>query len=215
MYLKFICPDGFELSAGICSQIQSYLPNFIQSIEIIRSDIFRGVFDRLSIVPMIEGVVEVDWKRDVVLMVIHGALYFADIELSEAVGCTLEGLPVGAGGTAKPFAKMPRLGAIFLPNNMSKAPRADAGYWAKLGMEEILHYFRVPEQHDEGCFFHAKAFGEATVADCYKDYCLKCRRFMGELKDPLDFGKLFVKMQEMYGLKPIPKWKPARTFWRR
>lgn len=215
MYLKFICPDGFEFAGRICSQIQAYLPNFIQDTEIIRTDTFRGVFDRLSIVPMIDGVAEVDWKSDVVLVVIHGALYFADIELSEAVGCTLEGLPVGAGGSVKPFAKMPRLGATYLPNNMSKAPRADAGYWARLGVEELLHYFRVPEQHDEGCFFHAQEFGKATVADCWKDYCPKCRRFMGEIKDPLDFGKLFLRMQEIYGLKPVPKWKRALTFWRR
>ena len=78
----------------------------------------------------------------------------------------------------------------------------DVQYWAKVGVEEILHYFGIPEQHDENCFFHAKEFGKATVEDCWKDYCPKCREFMQQLKYPLDFEKLFMKVEEIYEIKP-------------
>jgi hypothetical protein len=39
------------------------------------------------------------------------------------------------------------------------------------------------------------------VEDCRQDYCPKCREFMAHLKDPLDFGKLFERMEEIYGLE--------------
>jgi len=149
---------------------------------------------------MVEKVAEPDWQGDIVLVVIRDSLYFADIELSEAVGCTMDYLTLKTDGTTKPFSKMPKLGAQFLPRNMSEEPRRDVEYWAKLGVEEILHYFCIPEQHDENCFFHAKEFGKATVEDCRRDYCPKCREFMVHLKDPLDFGELFERMEEIYGV---------------
>jgi len=178
MYLKFVCSEEFEVAGEICSRVQAYLPNLIQDTEIIRSDAFQGIFDTRRILPMIERIVKPDWESDIVLVVIYGSLYFADIELFEAVGCTLEYLPIKADGTAKPFSKMPKLGAQLLPNNMSEEPRGDVGYWAKLGVEELLHYFRIPEKHDEGCFFHSKEFGKSTVEDCWRDYCPKCLEFM-------------------------------------
>ena len=199
MNLKFICSEDFGIAGEICLKVQGYLPNLISKIEIIGSDAFKGIFETWEIVPMVERIAEPDWQGDIILVVIWGSLYFADIELSEAVGCTLDYLTLKGDGTTKPFSKMPKLGAQFLPRNMSEEPRRDVEYWAKLGVEEILHYFGIPEQHDENCFFHAKEFGKATVEDCRRDYCPKCREFMAHLKKPLDFGKLFEKMEGIYG----------------
>ena len=126
-------------------------------------------------------------------------MYFEDIELPEVVGCTMDYLTLQKDGTAKPFSKMPKLGAQFLPQNMSEEPRCDVEYWAKLGVQMILQYFCIPKQHDENCFFHAKEYGKATVEDSRLDYCPKCREFMAHLKAPLDFGKLFEKMEKIYG----------------
>ena len=201
MYLKFICSEEFDSAEEIGTTIQEYLPNLIHDREIIRTEAFRGIFDTRSILPMIEGMAEPDWDKDIVVVVIYGSLYFADIELFEAVGRTLDYLPLKRDGRAQPFSEMPKLGAQLLPNNMSEEPRGDVGYWAKLGVEEILHYFIIPEQHDENCFFHPKECGKATVEDCWKDYCPKCREFMRQIKDPVDFGVLFAKMQEIYEIQ--------------
>ncbi|MDZ7696534.1 MAG: hypothetical protein U5R49_06290 [Deltaproteobacteria bacterium] len=207
MNLRFVCSREFKGADEICNRVQMYLPGLITQAEIIRSEAFKGFFDTLEIVPTIERLLRPDWKRDIIFVVIQGALYFADIELTEAVGCTVEGLPIKADGTAKAFTEMPKLGALLLPNNMSVAPRGDVGYLARVGLKELLHYFRIPEKHDDGCFFHCKTFGEATVEDCWKDYCSKCREFMGLLKEPLDFRRLFVRMEEIYGLRRVPWWQ--------
>jgi len=82
---------------------------------------------------------------------------------------------------------------------MAKEPRGDAAYWAKLAVEEILHYFGIPEEHDESCFFHAKGFGKGTVEDCRRDYCPKCREFLLQLNDPLDFDKLLARVENLQG----------------
>ncbi|MDP2731464.1 MAG: hypothetical protein Q8O55_13445 [Dehalococcoidales bacterium] len=72
-----------------------------------------------------ERVAEPDWQGDIIMVVISGSLYFTDIELSEAVGCTMDYLTLQKDGTTKPFSKMPKLGAQFLPRNMSEEPRRD------------------------------------------------------------------------------------------
>jgi len=202
MNLKFVCSEEFEIAGEICNRMQGYLPNLISKIEIIRSDAFEGIFDIQSILPMIERLVAPDWESDIVIVVIYGSLYLADIELFEAVGQTLDYMPLTEDDTAKQLSKMPKIGAQLLPNNMSEEPRGDVQYWAKVGVEEILHYFGIPEQHDENCFFHPKEFGKAAVEDCWKDYCPKCREFMQQLKYPLDFEKLFMKVEEIYEIKP-------------
>lgn len=201
MDLKFICSEGFEIAGEICNRIQWYLPNLIGNIEIIRSDTFKGIFDFQEILPMIERVVKSDWEREIVLVVIYGSLYFADLEMSEPVAMTLDYLPSKEARGKSSFSERPKIGGLLLPNNMSEEPRGNVEYWAKSAVEEILHYFRIPEQHNENCFFHAKEFGKATLEDCWKDYCPKCREFMRQLEYPLDFEKLFVKMEEIYEIK--------------
>ena len=135
------------------------------------------------------------------MVVIEGSLYFADLELFEPVAMTLDYLPLRKAWGKSFLSKQPKLGSLLLPNNMSEELRDSVEYWAKLGVEEILHYFGVPEQHNENCFFHAKEFGKATLEDCWKDYCPKRQEFMQQLKYPIDFEKLFVKMKEIYGIK--------------
>ncbi|MHB8093278.1 MAG: hypothetical protein ACYDH8_17025 [Syntrophales bacterium] len=182
-------------------KVQGYLPNLIGKTEIIGSDVFKRIFSfqTTEIVPLVEWVAKPDWQGDIVMVVIQGSLYFEDIELPEVVGCTMDYLTLQKDGTAKPFSKMPKLGAQFLPQNMSEPCRQDVEYWAKLGVQMILEYFCIPKQHDEKCFFHAKEYGKATVEDSRLDYCPKCREFMAHLKAPLDFGKLFKKMEKIYG----------------
>ena len=97
MNLKFICSEDFEIAGEICLKVQGYLPNLISKIEIIGSDVFKGIFETWEIVPMVERVAEPDWQGDIILVVIWGSLYFADIELSEAVGCTLDYLTLQKG----------------------------------------------------------------------------------------------------------------------
>ncbi len=201
MNLKFICPEGFEIAAQICTKIQLYLPNLLHNTDIIRTEEFRGIFDTQSILPMINRIVTPEWDKDIILVVITGSLYFEDLELFDAVGLTLDYLPSKNRSGAMGSTEIPKIGGQFLPNNMSNEQRADAGYWAKLGVEEILHYFNIPEKHDVNCFFHAKAFGEATIEDSWKDYCPKCREFMLQIKDPVDFVELFDKMEEIFGIK--------------
>ena len=110
MNLKFICSEEFEVAGEICNKIQGYLPNLIHDIEIMRSDAFKGVFDTREILSMIERTTKPHWESDIVLVVIYGSLYFTDIELFEAVGCTLDYLPIKEDGTAKPFSRMPKIG---------------------------------------------------------------------------------------------------------
>ena len=201
MNLKFVCSEKFELAGKICNKMKGYLPNLIGKIEIVRNDAFRGIFDFQDILPRVESAVRPDWEREIVVVVIEGSLYFADLELFEPVAMTLDYLPSRKARGKSFLSKRPKVGALLLPNNMSDEPRGSVEYWAKLGVEEILHYFGIPEQHDENCFFHAKEFGKATLEDCWKNYCPKCREFMQQLKYPLDFEKLFVKMDEIYEIK--------------
>jgi len=201
MNLKFVCLERFEIAPAICSNIQLYVPNLIYNIEIIRSQEFRGHFDLLDILPKIERIIKPEWDKDIVVVVINGSLYLADLEMFDAVGLTLDFLssPSSSPHNAKVVAsKKLKLGAQLLPNNMSGEPRRDVGYWAKLAVEEILHYFSIPEQHDVNCFYHSMAFGEATVEDCWKNYCPKCLEFMRHLRDPIDFAESLEKMEEIY-----------------
>jgi len=39
---------------------------------------------------LVKRVAEPDWQGDIIMGIISGSLYFADIELSEAVDCTLD-----------------------------------------------------------------------------------------------------------------------------
>ena len=208
MNLKFICSKKFELAGEICNRMQGYLPNLIGKIEIVRNDAFMGIFDCQDIIPMVESAVRPDWEREIVMVVIEGSLYFADLEMFAPVAMTLDYLPSKEARGKGFLSKRPKVGGLLLPNNMSEEPRDNVEYWAKAGVEEILHYFGIPEQHDENCFFHAKEFGKATLEDCWKDYCPKCREFMRQLKYPLDFEKLFVKMEEIYEIKAEKRgWK--------
>ena len=201
MNLKFICSEGFEAAGDICDRMQGYLPNLIGKIEIVRSDAFKGIFNFQDILPMVESAVRPDWEREIVMVVIYGSLYFADLEMFEPVAMTLDYLPSKESRGKDFLSERPKIGGLLLPNNMSEETRDNAEYWAKTGVEEILHYFGIPEQHNENCFFHAKEFGKATLEDCWKNYCPKCREFMRQLKYPLDFEKLFVKMEEIYEIK--------------
>ena len=209
MNLKFICQEDFEIADEVCARIQGYLPNLIHDIEVIRANAFSGIFYTWEILPKIERTIEPDWENDIVLVVIQGELHFADLELYDEVASTLDYFILKQDGTTRLFSNRPKIGGHFLPNNMSKELRKDIEYWTKLGAEEILHYFGVPEQHDENCFFHSKEYGKATLEDSKKDYCPKCRKFMLQLAAPLDFAKLSARVEEIYKLKPKPKrmWK--------
>ena len=204
MKLKFICSKDFEAAEEISKRVQEYLPNLVDSIEINNSNTFKGIFETWEVLPMIEEIIKPNWERDIVIVVIYGSLYLADLELFEATGCTLDYFRLNKDGTTKLYSKTPKLGAQLLPNNMSEEPRGDTEYWAKLGVEEILHYFSIPEAHDESCFFHAKAFGKGTVEDCRREYCSKCREFLRQLKDPLDFDKLSERVERIYGMNIDP-----------
>ena len=204
MKLKFICSEKIEAAEKICNRVREYLPNLVGNIEIISSNAFKGIFETWEVLPLIDEVIKPDWERDIVIVVINGSLYLADLELFEAVGCTLDYFRLNKDGTTKLYSKMPKLGAQLLPNNMSEELRGDAEYWAKVGVEEILHYFSIPEAHDESCFFHAKAFGKGTVEDCRREYCSKCREFLRQLKDPLDFDKLSERVERIYGMNIDP-----------
>jgi len=124
------------------------------------------------------------------------------------------------GSIATPPSDRPRLGGLFLPQNTFKELRGDKDYWVKTGVEEILHCFGVPEQHDEDCFFHSKAWGQAwteqserhTVEDGRKDFCPQCRQLMLQLEDPLDFDDISARVEDIYRLKPKPGAGPLRRF---
>ena len=114
------------------------------------------------------------------------------------------------------------MGGLFLPQNTFKELRGDKDYWVKTGVEEILHCFGAPEQHDEDCFFHSKAWGQPcaqkglqgqdTVEDGRKDFCPKCRQLMLQLEDPLDFDHISARVEDIYRLKPKPGAGPLRRF---
>lgn len=94
MNLKFICSEGFEIAGEICNGMQGYLPNLIGNIEIVSSDTFKGIFYMQEILYMIERAVKPDWEREIVLVVIYGSLYFADLEMFEPVAMTLDYRPL-------------------------------------------------------------------------------------------------------------------------
>lgn len=57
----------------------------------------------------------------------------------------------------------------------------EENYLSKVGVEEILHYFKTPESHgDLPCFFHKKE-------NKYEGYCLECKDLMRNLEEPLDW----------------------------
>ena len=165
---------------------------------------------KLQVAGIAERIVKPDWERDVVFVVIQGSLYFADLELFELAGSTLNLLQLGS--TATPPSERPRIGGLFLPQNTFKELRDDKDYWVKTGVEEILHCFGVPEQHDEDCFFHPKAWGQVTAEDGRMDFCPKCRQLMLQLEDPLDFDHISARVEEIYRLKPKPGARPLRRF---
>lgn len=104
------------------------------------------------------------------LVVVEDPMYFADLELYEAAS-TLDYLVWRDGRRTTPYPARPKIGARYLPHNMSPELRADAEFWAKVGAEEILHYFGVPEHHDPGCFFHPEGLGRVILEDARKEYC--------------------------------------------
>ncbi len=199
MNIKFICHEEFKFAEEICIKIKGYLPNLIHKAEITRTDDFIGIFQTWDILPKIERIAKPNWDNDIVMVVIQGSLYFADLEHNEAAS-TLDYL-VLKGKTIRPFSERPMIGVQFLPANMSEELREDIEYWAKTGVEEILHYFGIPEKHDENCFFHSKEYGKTTMDDGRKDYCQRCRYFMLQLKAPLYFDKLLARVEDIYELR--------------
>ena len=218
MNLKFACSDRFESAEEIARGIQGYLPNLIQNVEIVRTEAFVGIFQVWDARSKIERIIKPDWKRDVVFVVIQGSLYVAELELFDLAGSTLKLLQMG--DIAPPPSEGPRIGGLFLPQNTFKELRGDKDYWVKTGVEEILHCFGVPEQHDEDCFFHPKAGGQAwteqserhPVEDGRRDFCPKCRQLMLQLEDPLDFEEVSARVADIYGLKPRPGGGLLRRF---
>ena len=211
MNLKFICHEGFEIANEVCDRIQGYLPNLVHDVGVIRTEAFNGVFSTWEILPKIERVAKPDWEHDIVLVVIQGSVYFTDIELYDEVASTLDYL-IQRGDRIEPFSERPKIGGQYLPGNMSKELKGAVEYWAKLGVEEILHYFGIPEQHDENCFFHPKEYGKATVEDGKKDYCPKCRKFMLHLESPRNFDDLSAQARETYEFNPKPTRRGERIF---
>jgi len=200
MNLKFVCSEKLAPAEEIAKGIRYYLPNLIQDIEMVRTEAFVGTFQVWDVHSRIERIVKPNWEGDIVLVLIYGSLYFADLELFGVAASTLGLLRLGS--TTRPTSESAEIGGIFLPRNMFKELKRDVGYWIKLGIDEVLHYFGVPEQHDENCFFHAKAYGQDTVEDGRKDFCPKCRELMLQLEDPLDFDEIFAKVEDIYELKP-------------
>jgi len=198
MNLKFACSDQFEWAEEIARGIQGYLPNLIQNVDIVRTEAFVGISEVRDARSKVERIIKPDWERDVVFVVIQGSLYFADLELFELAGSTLNVLHMGS--IAVPPSDRPWLGGLFLPQNMFKELRGDKDYWVKTGVEEILHCFGVPELHDEDCFFHPKAWGQVTAEDGRKDFCPKCRQLMLQLEDPLDFDQISARVEDIYRL---------------
>lgn len=210
MNLKFACSGQFESAEEIAKGIQGYLPNLIQNVDIVRTEAFVGIFQVWDARSKVVRIIKPDWERDVVFVVIQGSLYFADLGLSDLAGSTLNLLQLG--GTATPPSERPRIGGLFLPQNTFKELRGDEDYWVKTGVEEILHCFGVPKQHDEDCFFHPKAWGQDTVEDGRKDFCSKCRQLMLRLEDPLDFDEISARVEDIYRLEPKPGAGPLRRF---
>ena len=159
MNLKFICSEDFGMAGEICLKVQGYLPNLIGKTEIIRSEVFKRIFSfqTSEIVPLVERVAKPDWQGDIVMVVIQGSLYFEDIELPEVVGGTMDYLTLQKDGTTKPFSKMPKLGAQFLPQNMSEPCRQDVEYWAKVGVQMILETFASLSSIMRTAFFTPKS----------------------------------------------------------
>lgn len=197
MKLRFICSESFGLATNVCRRIQQFLPRLVTSIEIVRTDVFTGTFQLSSVPRIIERTAEPDWEQEIVFVVIDGSLYLADLELYE-VAFTLERFTLESDGSTRPLSVRPKLGGLFLPNNMSDQLRMDVDYWAKAGVEEILHCFGIPEHHDEHCFFHSKNYGDYAVEDSRLGYCLKCREFMLQLEAPIDHVELHSSVDDIY-----------------
>jgi hypothetical protein len=200
MNLKFICHEGFEIAAEICQRIQEYLPNLIHETEVIRTDVFTGTLYTWEVLPAVERTTDPDWENDIVLVESDGELYLADLEVPGPTH-VLDPLILKEDGTTRPTSGRPKLGVHYVPINMPQELRGNGEYWAKLGLEGILWYLGVPKQHDENCFFHPKEYGKATVEDHQKDFCPKCQKFMLQLKAPLDFDRLYTRVEEIYELK--------------
>lgn len=100
MNLKFACSDQFESAEEIAKGIQGYLPKLIQNVDIVRTEALVGIFQVWDARSRIERVIQPDWERDVVFVVIRGSLYFADLELFDLAGSTLNLLQLG--GIATP-----------------------------------------------------------------------------------------------------------------
>jgi predicted Zn-dependent protease len=198
MNLKVLCPKLFGGACEVADQIVGYFPNLIHNTTVVRADVFTGVVQAWDIVPGIERALQPDWKQDIVLAIIHATVYFADLELY-AAGSTLDYL-VERGGVVRPYALRPKIGGYIVLDNVPRALQTDPRYYAKVGAEEILHYFGVPHQHDGACFFHPKPGDQQLdTEDHRKEYCARCLKFMAKLHEPLDFDRLVRAAQVMYG----------------
>ena len=125
-----------------------------------------------------------NWDAEIILAIISGSVYLADMKMSVAAA-TLD-YSVSPDGDARKRQHRPKIGGYYIPQNFPYELRNDQDYWTKVGVEEILHCFGVPEQHDENCFFHPPATEDTTSDQNQNDYCSSCLQFMLDLRQPFD-----------------------------
>lgn len=125
MNSNFVCSQKLEPAEEIARGIQYYLPNLIQDTEVVRTEAFVGTYHIWDARSRIERIGKPDWERDIVLVVIHASLYFADLELFDVAASTLDLLQIGS--ITKPSSKRLKIGGLYLPRNMFKELRGDVG----------------------------------------------------------------------------------------
>jgi len=149
MRLKFVCPSDFEQAHIICAQIRKNLPNLLDDVQIIRTNAQPLSMITWEMLPYVEKIAQPNWEQDIVLAVITARVSLADMEVSASGGSF--DLLAHRDSRDKLYSSHPKIGGYYLPRNMPAIAATDIGYWVKVGMGELLHYFGIPEEHDGEC----------------------------------------------------------------
>jgi len=96
MNSEFVCSEKLAPAEEIAKGIRYYLPNLIQDIEMVRTEAFVGTFQVWDVHSRIERIGKPNWQGDIVLVLIYGSLYFADLELFDVAASTLDLLQIAA-----------------------------------------------------------------------------------------------------------------------
>lgn len=193
MRLVLVFPPNFKVANEVANRIARYFPRLIGCKQLIEDERLMSSFHAEQIVEVAEKAAKPDWKTDIVFVAISGPVHFCEFILGNYAE-TLEGFTLGS---ERKLPSIPKLGGYFNMPALRRAGLENASaFLSKVAVEEILHVFTVPKNHDPSCFYHPKEW--PTREDSANEFCAKCLLLTASLEDPINIAQTHALVDKLY-----------------